>query len=136
MSTKKNKKIIQRLFDEAINKQDLTVVDEYISAAFVNHGMPDAQAGPSGFKKVVTGFKDAFPDMRVNVEEIIGDGDMVATRGFWKGTHNGSFMGIPATGKAVQVQYMDFWKIENGKCIENWVQMDIAGLMQQVGMTS
>jgi steroid delta-isomerase-like uncharacterized protein len=134
MSTEENKKIIQHLFNEAINNQDLTVVDKYISADFVNHGMPDAQPGPDSFRQVITGFKDAFPDMHVNVEEITGDGDLIATRGSWEGTHNGSFMGIPPTGKTVHVQYMDFWKIENGKCIENWVQMDIAGLMQQLGV--
>ncbi|HMD00629.1 MAG TPA: ester cyclase, partial [Ferruginibacter sp.] len=63
---------------------------------------------------------------------VAGDGDIVATRGEWTGTHSGDFMNTPATGKKVKVKYMDMWRLEDGKAVENWVQMDMPGLWQQL----
>ena len=65
---------------------------------------------------------------------MLGEGDKVVTRGTFTGTHQGEFNGIPATGKKVKVSYCDIWRVENGKCVENWVQMDMVGLMQQLGV--
>jgi steroid delta-isomerase-like uncharacterized protein len=131
MTSDQNKNLIQQLFGEAMNGRNLALVDNLIAPGFINHGIPDAKPGPEGFKAVIQQFLDAFPDMGINVEQIIAEGDVVATRGYWTGTNKGSFMGLPPTGKQVRVEYSDFWKIKDDKCIENWVQMDIAGLMQQ-----
>ena len=79
-------------------------------------------------------FLTAFPDFHVTLEDVIAEGDKVASRGVWRGTHQGNFMGIPATGKSVAVSYSDIWRFENGKAVENWVQMDMLGLMQQLGV--
>jgi len=133
MSNDQNKKIIQRLFNEGMNEKKFQVIDELISEKYVNHGIPGSPAGVKGFKAIVEQFTSAFPDMKVNVQEIVADGDTVATRGFFTGTHKGDFMGIGATGKKVRVDYIDFWKMSNGKAVENWVQMDNVGLMQQIG---
>jgi steroid delta-isomerase-like uncharacterized protein len=136
MTTDQNKKIIQRLFTEGICKRNLDVIDQLVDPNFINHGIPDAQRGPEGFKDIIRTFTDAFPDMDVSIESIIAEADMVATRGRWKATHQNQFMGIPATGKSVQVYYIDFWKVANGKCVENWVQMDFLSLMQQLGVVN
>ena len=133
MTTEQNKKIIQRLFNEGMNEKKFQIFDEIISDKFVNHGIPNAPTGPNGFKAIVQQFLSAFPDMEVNVTEIIAEGETVATRGYLAGTHNGEFMGVNASGKKVRIDYVDFWKLNNGKCIENWVQMDVAGVMQQIG---
>lgn len=133
MSTEQNKKIVQRLFNEGMNERKFQVFDEFISDKFVNHGIPNATTGPKGFKAIVQQFLDSFPDMQITIQEIIAEGETVATRGHLSGTHKGEFMGINATGKKVRVDYVDFWKLNNGKCIENWVQMDMAGVMQQLG---
>jgi steroid delta-isomerase-like uncharacterized protein len=133
MSADQNKAIVRKIFEEGINKRNLSVVEEYIGPGYVNHGIPSPKPGPEGFKEIIRQFTDSFPDMEITVEEVISDNETVATRGSWTGTNQGSFMNMPATGKHVKVSYMDFWKIENGKCVENWVQMDIAGLMQQLG---
>jgi predicted ester cyclase len=58
----------------------------------------------------------------------------VVTRGVFAGTHRGDFMGIPATGRKVSIKYLDIWRLENGKAKENWVQMDMLGMMQQLGV--
>ena len=133
MSTDQNKALISKMFDEVMNKRNFSELEGISAPEFVNHGMPSGKPGPEGFKEIIMMFIDAFPDMQISIEQLVGDGDMVATRGSWKGTHRGDFMGLPATGKEATVTYQDMWKIQNGKCLENWVDMDIAGLMRQLG---
>ena len=133
MSTDQNKAIIRKMFEDVMNNRNFSALNELIAPEFVNHGMPVNKPGPDGFKEILTLFLDAFPDMKISIEQLLAEGDMVATRGSWTGTNKGSFMGMPASGKEAKVTYQDMWKIENGKCVENWVDMDIAGLMRQLG---
>jgi predicted ester cyclase len=72
--------------------------------------------------------------MHVTVHDVIVDGDRVAGRGTISGTHRGEFMGIPATGKPINVAYIDIWRAEGDKMVENWVQIDLLGIMQQLGV--
>ena len=135
MAAEQNKKLIQKLFSEVMTGKNLSIADEIFAPGFINHGIPNAKKGPDGFKEVLQQFFDAYPDMKINVEHIIADdNNMVATRGHWTGTNKGSFMGMPASSKTVRVEFIDVWKIENGKLAENWVQMDMVGMMQQTGM--
>lgn len=133
MSMEENKAIIRRGFEEGVVQGNLDVMNEIIAPNYVNHNFPGG-AGPEGFKQTIMMFKSAFPDMGLTIEDMIAEGDRVATRGTWTGTHRGDFMGIPATGKHVRISYSDIWRLENGKAVENWVQMDILGLMQQLGV--
>jgi steroid delta-isomerase-like uncharacterized protein len=133
MSTEINKKVILRLFNEGITEKKFEVFDELISEKFIKHGIPNAPGGISGFRTSIQQFLQAFPDIQVSIQQIIAEGEIVATRGFFQGTHQGNFMGVPATGRKVRVDYMDFWKLSDGKCTENWVQMDLHGIMQQIG---
>jgi steroid delta-isomerase-like uncharacterized protein len=134
MSAEQNKKIIRCLFEEGMNQRNFSLMNECIADNYVNHDMPGGEPGPEGFRKVIENFVNGFPDMRIRLDEVIGDGNIVATRGEWSGTHSGNFMGIPATGKKVKIKYIDMWRLENGKGVENWVQMDMPGLMQQLGV--
>jgi steroid delta-isomerase-like uncharacterized protein len=133
MSTEENKTIVRRGFEEGVVQGNLAVVDELIAPSFVHHNFPDAR-GTEGFKRMIGMFKSAFPDMEITIDEMIAEGDRVATRGSFTGTHRGDFMGIPATGKPINVSYSDIWRLEGGKAVENWVQMDMLGLMQQLGV--
>jgi steroid delta-isomerase-like uncharacterized protein len=133
MSTDQNKEIIRRGFEEGINKRNYAYFDETIGENYVNHMMPQA-TGPEGLKQIVGGFVAGFPDMQITVEDLIAEGDRVATRGFWRGTHTGDFMGIPATGREVTLPYIDVWRLENGKAVENWVSMDMMAMMKQLGL--
>jgi steroid delta-isomerase-like uncharacterized protein len=112
----------------------MSVIDELLDPSYVNHNMPAPAPGNEGFKQVIMMFRNAYPDLHVTVEDVIAEGDKVASRGTWRGTHQGEFMGVPATGKQVAVSYSDIWRVENGKFVENWVQMDLLGLMQQLGV--
>lgn len=129
-----NKTLVKRVFEEILNNNNLKAADEVFHTDYTNYSMPAPQKGPEGFKQVIGMFRGAFPDMHITVEEIIAEGNKIATRGYWTGTHNGDFMGIAATNKSVKVPYIDMWVAENGRLKENWVQMDMVSCMQQLGV--
>ena len=133
MATDEMKTKLRRLFNEAVGEGKLEVVDELVGAEYVNHDFPDV-TGPQGFKHMVGMFRGAFPDLEFTVEDVIGEGDRLASRGAWRGTHKGDFMGLPATGKQVTVPFIDLWRVSDGKFVENWVQMDMLGLIRQLGV--
>lgn len=132
MSTQENKRVVLRLFNEAMNNRNLSVINETFDANSVHHGFTYPVVGPDGFRELLDQFLNGFPNLNIVVEKAVAEDDFVATRGTWTGTHDGDFMGMASTGKSVKVGYIDMWRMENGKCVENWVQMDIAGLMQQL----
>jgi len=124
----------RRGFEEGINQKRLDVFDELFTDEYVNYTFPAPAPGPEGFKQVMGMFFAAFPDMHVAIEEQVAEGDKVASRGTFTGTHTGEFMGIAATGRPVSVSYIDVWRFRDGKAVENWVQMDMLGLMQQLSV--
>jgi steroid delta-isomerase-like uncharacterized protein len=128
-----NKKLVNRLFSEAMNERKFEILNELIHSEYINHTFPGDASGPEGLKNILGMFDAAFPDMKITVEDIIEDGNKLATYGYWRGTHKGNFQGVSGTGKNVKVDYIDIWKIKDGKLHENWVQMDIAGLLHQLG---
>ena len=134
MSTEQNKRNVRRGFEEAINQRKLDLFDELMAPNYVNHNMPMPQPGPAGMKAVLGMFITAFPDFHVTVEDVIGEGELASSRGYFTGTHQGDFQGIPPTGKQVKVGYIDMWRAENGMLVENWVQLDMVGLLQQLGV--
>jgi predicted ester cyclase len=78
-------------------------------------------------------FAEAFPDLRLTVQDIMAEGDMVAARVAFRGTHRGEFQGIPPTDKEVNFTAMEFNRVIDGKVEEHWVELDLFGLMQQLG---
>lgn len=134
MSTEQNKALVRRLFEEGVNQNKMSAADEIIAPNYVNHDFPAPAPGLEGFKMVVGMFRAAFPDIRITLEDSLAEGDKVMTRGHFTGTHQGAFMGVPPTGKKMMLKFIDEWRFENGKAVENWVQLDMMGLMQQLGV--
>ncbi len=132
MSAEENKAVIRRFFEEIINQHDAAAIDQ-LMAADLKSTFPSPIPGREGFKQGIRGFLRAFPDVRVSAEDFLADGDQVATRGHWTAMHQGEFLGVPPTGRQVQVAYIDIWRVQNGLIVENWVQMDFLSLMQQLG---
>jgi steroid delta-isomerase-like uncharacterized protein len=130
-----NKAISRRAIEECFNQGNLAAVDEVFSADFVDNAAPPGlPAGPEGFKQLVTMYRTAFPDVQINIEDIVAEGDRVALRWTAKGTHLGELMGIPATGKPVTVTGIDIDRIAGGKIAEHWGAFDQLGMMQQIGV--
>ena len=134
MSVDQNKALIRRLYEEAFNKGNLEVVDEILSPNYVRHGLaPGATPGPESTKQVFTMMRTAFPDIRITIEPMVGEGDMVAAQLTHHGTHRGEFMGIAPTGKQVTVTAIGIYHFANKKLVEAWIQMDELGMLKQLG---
>jgi steroid delta-isomerase-like uncharacterized protein len=134
MSAETNKALIRRWIEEAINKQNLALVDELFTSDYVNHYFPPGlPQGPEGEKIFSSGFFTAFPDGQMIIENLLAEGDEVAVRWIYSGTHTGSFMNLPPTGKPFSAQGVNIFRIANGKIAENWASFDMLGLLQQLG---
>ena len=137
MLSETNKTVSRRFFEEAFGKGNLNVLDEIIAPDHVNNGpaaLPELPTGPDGAKKLVTVYRNAFPDIRFTIEDQIAEGDQVMTRWTADGTHQGELLGIPATGKTSTVTGIAVDRIANGKIAESWGIFDQFGMLQQLGV--
>jgi len=135
MSAEENKALVRRFYDEVLNKKNLAAIDQISAANYVDHSAPPGvPPGLAGEKAWFAMLHAAFPDGRTTIEDIVADGDKVVVRGVMTGTHKGEFLGVPATGKKVEIRGIDMIRIQNGKSVEHWGQWDTMGLMQQLGV--
>jgi steroid delta-isomerase-like uncharacterized protein len=133
--TQDNRAVLARINEEAFNNGSTDVVDEVVAEDFVEHNpMPGFAGDREGFKDLVRGLHQAFPDMHVDIEDQIVEGDRIVERWTSRGTHEGDFMGIPATHRSVTVEGMDISRFADGKIVEHWTQMDAMAMMQQLGV--
>ena len=130
-----NKTIVRQLYEEVWNKRRLELVEEIISPSHALHdpNLTDSAIGPEAYKRQVTRFVTAFPDLRLNVEDVFGEKDKLAVAWTISGTHKGEFMGIPATDKRVSVDGITLNHIVDGKIMDSYISWDALGLIQQLG---
>ena len=103
----------------------------------VRDGKGRSRAGPSGItglKDLITSLRGAFPDLTATVDEQVAEGDKVVSRVTMTGTHEGEFMGMPATGKSFTIPGVSIWEVRGGQLISEWVNWDSMGMMQQLGV--
>ena len=134
MSTEQNKMLARRLFEEVWNNKNLAVLDELVAPHFVFHNSVQMLYGPEGFKQFATTYHTAFPEAHFTVEDVIAEGDTVALRWSARATHKGELLGIPPTGKQVNVTGITITLISNGKSVESWGEFDALGMLQQIGV--
>jgi steroid delta-isomerase-like uncharacterized protein len=130
------KAMVRRFFEEFVTKGDLSVANELMAEDFVDHNPAGPNQGPGleGTKQLFVGRRLAFPDAAVTVEDQVSEGDKVVSRLAITGTHQGEFMGIPATGKSFSIGAIAIFRIEDGKIAERWGETDNIGMMQQLGV--
>lgn len=134
-----SKHIIQRFVDELWNARRLDVADQIFSEDCITHqlrsGLLDepANRGPHEMKEHISGWLMSFPDLRFSIEQMIAESDRVVTQLVMEGTHRGTWMGIPPTGKRLQIRMITIHRIANGKIAEDWVLVESLGLFQQLG---
>jgi len=119
---------------EAVNQKNLTAFFELFAPDFVLHNGSMIIQGLEAFKQVEAMLLTALPDIHYTVEDLIAEGDKVVARATLSGTQQGTFMGIPPTGKHVTIGGIDINRFVGGKSVEHWVEMDTLGLMQQLGV--
>jgi steroid delta-isomerase-like uncharacterized protein len=134
--SEQNKAIVRKSFDELFSRGDLDVADAVFASDYVGHdpALPQPIRGPAEFKRFVTMYRTAFPDLQLTIDDQLADGDLVATRFTARGTHRGPLMGIPPTGRKVTVTGISIDRMVNGKSAESWTNYDVMGMMQQLGI--
>jgi predicted ester cyclase len=134
MSTEDNKALVRRFYEEVINKKKTAAIDEFIDPNQVDHAAPPGiPGGIEGAKQVIAMYLTAFPDLHFTVEDMIAEGDKVVAHITARGTHQGTFMSIPPTGKQVTVTAIEIIRIAGSKFVEHWMELDALGLLQQLG---
>jgi steroid delta-isomerase-like uncharacterized protein len=136
VSTEENKAIVRRWFLESWNEGRLEVADELIAPDYDSHPAPtdvNFGRGPAGQKEFLTFYRTAFPDVHMEIEDMVAEGDRVAVRWRGTGTHRGELMGFPASGKPATVTGMFISRVVGGKIVEGWANFDALGMMMQIG---
>ena len=127
--------VVERFVDEVINKGRMQTADEIVALDFVElDPLPGQQQGREGLKEVISMMRSAFPDIHWVTEETIEEGEKVMSRFTWTGTHRGTVLGIPATGRSVSVKGVVIGRIVAGRMTDSRILMDSLGLMYQLGV--
>jgi steroid delta-isomerase-like uncharacterized protein len=136
MQPEVNSALVRRIWEEVWNRGVLDTVDEVLAEDYVGHipAMPDVVRGTEGFKELIVAYRTAYPDVHVTVDDVIATEDRVVVRWTSHGTNEGSLMGMPATGRKVEVSGISIFEIEDGKVAEEWEGFDTLAMMQQLGV--
>ena len=127
--------LVVRCYEALHNDHDLTIIDTAIDPKVVCRwsGLPELH-GPDELRAAVAADLEGFPDQTIALEHIVVEGDTVATRWTYRGTHTGDYYGIPPTGRAVVSTSLAFDRVIDGKLVENWTVFDNYDLMRQLGI--
>jgi steroid delta-isomerase-like uncharacterized protein len=122
-----NKALVRRLFEEVWAKGNVAAVDDFMAADYVEYtAPPGSQPGRDTVKQRVAIYHNAFPDVKVTLHDIFGQGNRVAYRWSATGTHLGEWAGIPPTGLRIMIRGITILRIAGGKCVEGWVSVEIS----------
>ena len=127
-------KTVARETMEALHQRDLEGVRAKVAPDARFYGWAPEPLDADGHKAFMSALLAAFPDSRFVVDDVITEGEKVAVRHRLQGTHQAELQGIPATGRQVEVNGIVIFRIENGKVAEAWLNADIMGMMQQLGV--
>jgi steroid delta-isomerase-like uncharacterized protein len=130
MNNSQNIDVACRYYKEVWGNGDLAQVGALVADSIVLNGWAP---GLDGLKKVITNTRTSFPDLHYTLEEIIEAGDKVVVRFTFHGTHKGEYRSIPPTGKKVSYSGIGIWHLAEGKFVEHWSNVDLYGLLQQLG---
>jgi steroid delta-isomerase-like uncharacterized protein len=130
-----NKAILRAYVETIFNQKQVDRADELVAADYVDHAaLPGQAPGLEGAKKKWAMYLAGIPDLRVTIEEMVAEGDMVGVRRSYEGTHRGELLGVPPTGKQVRIGGISIFRLAGGKIAEHWEQLDRLALMQQLGV--
>ena len=135
MNAELNKKLVEDMYI-ALNTQNLDALDKYWHDDMVWHGPPDFFGDIIGLKnfkeKVMKPFYKAFPDYFVKNDIVCADETWVSATGFLTATHQGKYLDVEPTGNKIKFRFFDFWKVEDGKLLENFVMVDNFSFLKQL----
>jgi steroid delta-isomerase-like uncharacterized protein len=135
MGTRDNTALVLRFYEEVWNRGNVDVAAQVFAEDYVRHDLRPTRAapGPAGQAAIARDFRAAFPDLRMQVDLILAEGDLVAARWTTEGTNTGAWSGREPTGKHAVFSGVNIFRFANGKVVELWNHRDDLGLMQQLG---
>ena len=131
-----NKALVRRWFEEVWNQGRVETIDEVFAADGVSHGLGSDMRGPAEFKPFHAAYRQAFPDVHIDIEDMVAEGDKVAFRWTATGTHRGHLMAIAPTGRASRFEGMGIVRLRHGQIVEGWNVYDQLGMFKQLGVTN
>src|SRR5438874_6176011 len=130
-----NKAVYARMVEEVVNKGKFEVVDEIFHPDYVDHvAPPGSPPGLEGVKAIFSMFRTGFPDVKFNIDMMVGEGDYVATLVHGEGTHTGQFIAFPPSGKHAIWRSVGFFRVQDGLIREHWGIADLLGFLIQIGV--
>ena len=137
----RNKAFVREAMEQFFNRHDLTAPDRLYAPDFVQHNARVAALARAegltnleSVKRFFAGFFQAFPDYRVEIEHLAAEDDKVFAVCNWFGTHRGTFLGVPATGRAIRVRTAEVLRLEGGRIAEHWDVEDQVDLLLALGL--
>jgi steroid delta-isomerase-like uncharacterized protein len=130
----KHMQVFRHLIEEGFNKGNLGALDEICAPDFIEHQDGITPPTVDGLKGAIISLRNPFPDLNLNIEEIIASEGKTWARITGRGTHQGAFMGRPPTGKSFAITVIDICRFENNKIDEHWGVADRLSLMAQLGL--
>jgi len=135
VTTVENKAVIRTFVEEVINQGRLERADDLVAVDFIElDPLPGQRQGREGLKEIIAVIRTAFPDIHWVMEEMVAEDELVFSRFTWSGTHRGTFFGIPATGRQVNVSGMVLDRVAAGRMAESRILMNSMAMMQQLGV--
>ena len=134
MSTTENKAVVER-FINLISNDRRELIEELVAEDYVYRGNDGEEyRGREGFREVLDTYRNAFPDLNLEVNKMVAEGDTVATWLTFGGTHRGELDGIEPTGRKVSSTSVQFATVRDGQIAEEWDHVDQLTLLQQLGV--
>lgn len=130
-----NNEVCVKMYSGAWNEGKLELLDQYIAPNGLDHSPLSTETGTDGFKKIITTFRKAMPELKMTIEDEIYNKDRVVHRWKVQGKHTGEpLFGVPASGKEITLTGISILRMENGKIAERWTNLDQFGLLSQLGI--
>jgi len=135
MGTEEHRALVLRFYEQVWNRGNVDVAAEVFAEGYVRHDLRPTRAepGPAGQAAIARDFRAAFPDLRMRVDLILAEDDLVAARWTTEGTNSGAWGGREPTGKRAVFSGVNIFRFAEGKVVELWNHRDDLGLMQQLG---
>jgi steroid delta-isomerase-like uncharacterized protein len=130
MSSEENKLVVLAYWQRCWNEKDVNSLDDTHVPWFAQNSVP---TGTVAFKGLFSGFFQAFPDVRVSVDDVVSEGDKIVMRVTYRGTHLGDYEGVPATGRSVVVTGLEMFLVLGGRIVHHWHEMDHLSILLQIG---
>lgn len=136
MSADQNRAVVRRFIDEVFNRGNFSVAEEVLAKDYVHYDPATGEMGSGieGLEQMVGFYRQSFPDFEIRVDEQIVADDRVVERWTGHGTHQGTLMGIPATGRRITAMGISIHRLVDGKIAETRTVFDTAGMLRQLGV--